>query len=113
MRDIIFAWTWRRMSWRNWRNNPASRPSASRHWLNLLADLQIHGGADFETVRPTLEKIIELYPDLPVADIARRRLSIVKLEIKGQQKESPAKVLGEYEQNIGLKSHRIYSPREL
>lgn len=92
---------------------PGQPAKCVAHWLNLLADLQIHGGADFETVRPTLEKIIELYPDLPVADIARRRLSIVKLEIKGQQKESPAKVLGEYEQNIGLKSHRIYSPREL
>ncbi len=92
---------------------PGQPPKRVAHWLNLLTDLQIHAGADFETVRPTLEKIVELYPDLPVADIARRRLSIVKLEIKGQQKEPAAKVLGEYEQNIGLKGKRIYSPREL
>ncbi|HTV62433.1 MAG TPA: hypothetical protein VMH30_07685 [Verrucomicrobiae bacterium] len=92
---------------------PGQPPKRVAHWLNLLADLQIHGGADFETVRPTLEKIIEVFPDLPVADIARRRLSILKLEIKGQQQGPVAKVLGEYEQNIGLKGKRIYSPREL
>jgi tetratricopeptide (TPR) repeat protein len=92
---------------------PGQPPRNVAHWLNLLADLQIHGGADFETVRPTLEKIIELFPTLPVADIARRRLSIVKLEIKGQQKESPGKVLGDYEKNIGLKGDRFYSPRQL
>jgi hypothetical protein len=83
------------------------------HWLNLLADLQIHGGADFETVRPTLEKIIELFPDMPVADLARRRLSILKLEIKGKEKPSPGKLLGDYEQNIGLKGDKFYSPRQL
>ena len=83
------------------------------HWLNLLADLQIHGGADFETVRPTLEKIIELFPDMPVADLARRRLSILRLEIKGKEKGSAGKILGDYEQNIGLKGDKFYSPREL
>jgi hypothetical protein len=35
------------------------------HWLNLLADLQIRGGADYDTVRPTLEKIIEHFPGWP------------------------------------------------
>jgi tetratricopeptide (TPR) repeat protein len=83
------------------------------HWLNLLADLQIHGGADFEIVRPTLEKIIELFPEMPVADLARRRLATVRLEIKGQQQGPPGKVLGDYEQNIGLKGNRSYSPRQL
>jgi tetratricopeptide (TPR) repeat protein len=83
------------------------------HWLNLLADLQIHGGADYEMVRPVLEKIVELFPDLPVADLARRRLGILRLEIKGKEKAPPDKVLGEYEQNIGLKGNRFYSPREL
>ncbi len=92
---------------------PGQPPKKIAHWLNLLTDLQIHGGADFETVRPTLEKIIELFPDLPVAEIARRRLSIVKLEIKGQQEGPPGKALGEYEQNIGLKGGRFYSPRQL
>ena len=42
-------------------NQPAKRVA---HWLNLLADLQIQHGADYDTVRGTLEKIIERFPDL-------------------------------------------------
>jgi tetratricopeptide (TPR) repeat protein len=80
-------------------NAPVKRVA---HWLNLLADLQIHGGADYDTVRPTLEKIIEHFPGLPVANLAQSRLNVLKLEIKGQ-KETPGTKLGVYEQNIGLK----------
>ena len=79
------------------------------HWLNLLADLQIRLGADYETVRQTLEKIIERFPDLSVAEMARTRLDRLKLELK-RQKETPSVKLGVYEQNIGLK--RV-SPRQL
>jgi tetratricopeptide (TPR) repeat protein len=79
------------------------------HWLNLLADLQIHGGADYDTVRATLEKIVERFPKLPAAEIARNRLGRLKLELKGQQ-ETPNVKLGVYEQNIGLK---YGSPRQL
>jgi tetratricopeptide (TPR) repeat protein len=79
------------------------------HWLNLLADLQIRLGADYETARLTLEKIIERFPDLSVAEMARTRLDHLKLELKGQ-KETPSVKLGVYEQNIGLKRG---SPRQL
>ncbi len=88
-------------------NHPAKRVA---QWLNLLADLQVHGGADYETVRETLEKIVKRFPDLPAADRAKSRLNILKLEIKGQKKETPGKTLGVYEQNIGLK---YGSPRKL
>jgi len=74
-----------------------------------LADLQIHGGADYETARATLEKIVERFPDLPVAEMARNRLGRLKLELKGK-KETPNVKLGVYEQNIGLK---YGSPRQL
>ncbi|HXI73613.1 MAG TPA: tetratricopeptide repeat protein [Verrucomicrobiae bacterium] len=80
-------------------NQPAKRVA---QWLNLLADLQIEGGADYETARVTLEKIVERFPDWAVADIARSRLGRLKLEIKGKL-ETPDKKLGVYEQNIGLK----------
>ncbi len=79
------------------------------HWLNLLADLQIRLGADYETVRRTLGKIIGRFPDLPVAEVARTRLGRLKFEFKGQ-KETPGVKLGIYEQNIGLKRG---SPRQL
>jgi tetratricopeptide (TPR) repeat protein len=66
------------------------------HWLNLLADLQIRLGADYETVRPTLENIVERCPDLPVAAMAKTRLGRLKFELKGQ-KETPSVKLGVYE----------------
>jgi tetratricopeptide (TPR) repeat protein len=90
-------------------DEPNRPPKRVAHWLNLLADLQIHGGADYQKVRETLEKIITRFPGLPVADLAQSRLNILKLEIKGQ-KETPNKTLGVYEQNIGLK---YGSPRQL
>lgn len=83
-------------------NEPKQPAKRVAHWLNLLADLQIHGGADYETVRETLATIVERFPGLPVADLAQARLNLLKLEIKGQ-KETPDKTLGVYEQNIGLK----------
>jgi tetratricopeptide (TPR) repeat protein len=87
-------------------NQPAKRVA---HWLNLLADLQIHGGADYDAVRGTLQKIIEKFPDLPAGEMARNRLGRLKLELKGK-KETPNVKLGVYEQNIGLK---YGSPRQL
>jgi tetratricopeptide (TPR) repeat protein len=91
-------------------DHPAKRVA---HWLNLLANLQVKGGADCDTVRATLEKIVECFPGLPVAEIAQSRLSRLKLEFKGKE-ETPGKKLGVYEQNIGLKYGSPYrSPREL
>ena len=87
-------------------NQPAKRVA---HWLNLLADLQVQHGADYETVRETLEKIIERFPDLAAGELARARLGRLKLELKGR-KETPGVKLGVYEQNIGLKHG---SPRQL
>jgi len=87
-------------------NQPAKRVA---HWLNLLADLQVQHGADYETVRGTLEQIVERFPDLAAGEMARTRLGRLKLEFKGQ-KETPGVKLGVYEQNIGLKHG---SPRQL
>ncbi|MGB7769963.1 MAG: tetratricopeptide repeat protein [Verrucomicrobiia bacterium] len=81
-------------------NQPAKRVA---HWLNLLADLQVRLGADYETVRGTLEKIVERFPDLAAGELARNRLGKLKLEFKGRKEKSDVK-LGVYEQNIGLKS---------
>ncbi len=71
-------------------------------WLNLLADLQVRGGADYETVRATIQRIIDRDPKAAAANVAQNRLAKVKLELKAQQKNQAVK-LGSYEQNIGLK----------
>jgi tetratricopeptide (TPR) repeat protein len=72
------------------------------HWLNLLADLQVRSGADYETIRQTLQRIVDRDPNFAGAEIARHRLALLKLELKAKDKSQAVK-LGSYEQNIGLK----------
>jgi tetratricopeptide (TPR) repeat protein len=74
-------------------------------WLNLLADLQIRGGATYETVSETLQRIVDRDPNLAAAEMARHRLALLRLELKAQQKSTAVK-LGTYEQNIGLTRER-------
>ena len=75
------------------------------HWLNLLADLQIRCGADYETVRQTLQRIIDREPKLAAANIAHNRLALLKLEMKAKGENQSVR-LGTYEQNLGLKQGR-------
>jgi outer membrane protein assembly factor BamD (BamD/ComL family) len=84
-------------------NTPNQPPKRVAHWLTLLANLQIRHGADYDTIRQTLEKIVTAYPDLPVAQSAQARINHLKLELKGLEEKTPDKKLGVYEQNIGLK----------
>lgn len=72
------------------------------HWLNLLADLQIRGGAGLEAARQTLQRIVDRDPNAAAAEIARNRLGLLKLELKAKDKSQAVK-LGSYEQNIGLR----------
>ena len=72
------------------------------HWLNLMADLQIRCGAEYEAVRTTLQRIIDRGPTLAPAQVALNRIDRLKLEIKAQGKKQVVK-MGTYEQNIGLK----------
>lgn len=81
-------------------NQPAKKVA---HWLNLLADLQIRHGADYDTVRDTLERIIERFPKRAAGEMARTRLGRLKLELKAQKPQSGVE-LGVYPQNIGLNS---------
>jgi tetratricopeptide (TPR) repeat protein len=84
---------------------PNQPPKRVAHWLNLLADLQVRHGADYATVRQTLERIVERFPDWAAAEMARVRLNRLKLEFKGQTQGQTVK-LGVYEQNLGLKRGR-------
>ena len=73
--------------------------------LNLLADIQIRSGVDYETVKQTLQRIIDLDPNFAPAETARKRIALLKLELKAKQQNTSVK-LGTYEQNIGLKQTR-------
>ncbi len=90
-------------------NEPRHSPKQIAGWLNQLANYQIELGAELETVRTTLQKIVETFPDAPVAELAQRRLARLASEFKGKEK-TPGVKLGVYEQNIGLK---YGSPRKL
>lgn len=72
------------------------------HWLNLLADLQIRHDAGYDAASATLERIIERYPNLAAANLARNRMDLLRLELKARTQNQTIK-LGTYEQNIGLK----------
>jgi hypothetical protein len=92
-------------------NEPRHAPKRIAGWLNQLANFQIELGADVATVRGTLEQIVGRFPDLPLADITRRRLARIEAEFKGK-KETPGVKLGVYEQNVGLKYGSPYrAPR--
>lgn len=83
-------------------DEPRHKPKQVAHWLNMLANFQVELGADFATVRATLEKIVESFPNQAVADLAQRRIARLENEFKGLQ-QSPSVKMGAYEQNIGLK----------
>jgi len=71
-------------------------------WINRFADLQVRHGENYETVRATLQRIIDLYPGAPPAEVAANRIAILKLELKGKGKVADVK-MGTYEQDVGLK----------
>lgn len=71
-------------------------------WINRFADLQIRHGEKYDAVRATLQRILDLYPGSPAADVAANRITLLKLELKGKEKVSDVK-MGTYEQDIGLK----------
>ena len=71
-------------------------------WINHLADLQIRHGEKYDTVRATLQRVIDLFPNTAAAEVANNRIAILKLELKGKEKVSDVK-MGAYEQDVGLK----------
>ena len=80
-----------------------NRPVKSvAHWLNLLADLQIRSGVDYAAIRQTLQRVVDLDPKHSAAESARKRIDLLKLELKGKQQNQSVK-MGSYEQNLGLR----------
>ena len=83
-------------------NEPKHKPKQVAAWLNVLANFQVELGTDVPTVTATLGKIVTLFPDSPMAEIAQRRLARINFELQSK-KETPSVKLGVYEQDIGLK----------
>ena len=86
--------------------HPHQPPKRVVHWVNLLADLQMRHGANYDTVRATLQRAIDLFPDAASASVTANRIALLKLELKGREKVSEVK-LGTYEQDVGLKMRGV------
>ncbi len=72
-------------------------------WLNAMADLQIRHGSDYDTIRATLQRVIDAFPDHAAAQLAQQRVELLRLELKGKEKSQVVK-LGSYEKDLGLRS---------
>lgn len=80
-------------------NQPARHVA---HWLNLLTDLQLKHGANYETLHDTLQRVTDLFPDTAAASLAASRIAHLRLDLKGKEKSQAVK-LGSYEDDVGLK----------
>ena len=76
--------------------HPNQPPRQLVHWLNLLADFQITPGNDAGAAAQTLQRIIDLFPTQAAADLARQRMSRLKLELRKNEKSQVVK-LGSYD----------------
>jgi tetratricopeptide (TPR) repeat protein len=56
-------------------NLPDRDPSNVLNTLNLLADWQLQFGRDAQAAAATLQRIVELYPDTPLAHAAQQRIA--------------------------------------
>jgi len=85
-------------------NAPNQQGREVARWLNIIADLQVKAGADYDTVRLTLERIVAMFPGLAAEQLARQRMEYLRLEFRGKEKSQAVK-LGSYEKDIGLKQN--------
>jgi tetratricopeptide (TPR) repeat protein len=92
-------------------NHPQQNARAAAHWLNLLADLQVRAGEDYESIKQTLDRIIECAPGSALAGTALTRISHLRLELKSLEKTTMVK-MGTYEQRLGLKMKERHHPSD-
>jgi tetratricopeptide (TPR) repeat protein len=81
---------------------PVEPPKHVARWLNLLATLHIRHAYNLEAAESALHRIMERFPGGALAGVAASRLATLQSELKASQR-TPAKTLGTYEKNIGLK----------
>ena len=73
-------------------------------WLNKVADIQIKSDETHESIRSTLQRIISLDPNAAPAARAEQRISYLRVEMRGVNKKSKKLQLGNYDEDLGLKS---------
>ena len=88
---------------------PHQTPAAIVHWLHLMADLHVQHGHNAEAAAQAIRRVLEMFPDHPVAAQAQQRLALLELELR-RDKTTQAVKLGKYEKNIGLKKPSNNTP---
>jgi len=83
-------------------NETKHKPKQIAHWLNCWQISRWTWERTRRRCGQRWKKSVNAFPNLPVADLAQRRLARLENEFKGQQKSVRVK-MGVYEQNIGLK----------
>ena len=73
-------------------------------WLNKIADIQVKSSESYETIRATLEQVIALDPKAAPAARAQQRISYLPIELRGANRKPKKLQLGNYDDEIGLKS---------
>ena len=71
-------------------------------WFNALADAQVRHGLDYDAVRATLQRLMDRFPGLAPAEVARQRIEHLRLELKGREQGRTIK-MGTFERDLGLK----------
>jgi hypothetical protein len=71
---------------------PDESPKHVARWLNLLADLQVQATNNTEMAEQTLRRIIELFPQHSVAQMAEQRIASLGLELKRYEKSRVIKL---------------------
>lgn len=72
------------------------------HWLHVIADIQVKYRDDVDAAVTALQRVIDLFPNAAVADNARSRINLLRLEKRSRQSTATL-TMGEYEQRLGLK----------
>jgi tetratricopeptide (TPR) repeat protein len=79
-------------------NQPAAHQA---RWLNLLANLHLEHGHDYEMAKGALQRVIDFHAGTALAAMAEQRLARLRLDLKGKEQGHVIK-LGTYQQDIGL-----------
>ncbi|MCD8534624.1 MAG: hypothetical protein LR011_07495 [Verrucomicrobia bacterium] len=78
-------------------------------WYHLLVDIQIRKLQNITAAQLTLNRLINEDPDCAMAEIAKKRIAMLKREMDVLQNKSVIQI-GEYEQDIGIKRKPQSSP---
>ncbi len=83
---------------------PNQSPKQQAHAISLLADCQVKAGQGNAAAK-TIQRIIDMFPNTALAEMAATRLAYLSTELKGKEKSQATVKLGSYRKDLGLKGN--------